>query len=219
MGLFHPLQAYMQDRDISVHCIPSMEGALQTYVQREYCLVILNLKRIGRSCAEMMNRLKMTKSTPILMITPALSPERRIELFQMGAHAYIEQPENADICIAQANALIQLNDKKSASDWKDELVFGHDLMINPRCHQVQSNGKFLELTRKEFDLLYFFAQYPYQVFSREQLYAQVWKDDYSLCGDDTVKVHIGMLRKKLKEIEGCLIQNVWGIGYKFIPPG
>ncbi len=76
----------------------------------------------------------------------------------------------------------------------------------------------MELTRREFDLLLFFAKRPGQVFSRDQIYDSVWGDFFELGGDETVKAHIKTLRKKLSAIGTGLIENVWGVGYRFVPP-
>ena len=73
----------------------------------------------------------------------------------------------------------------------------------------------IELTRKEFDLLYLMASHPGQVFTRNQLYSKVWDDDCTVNVDDSVKAHIKTLRKKL--LDADYIQNVWGVGYRFNP--
>lgn len=96
------------------------------------------------------------------------------------------------------------------------LIFGTYLTIDPCCRQVYLHGESLSLTRKEFDLLYYLASNPGQVFSKEQLYHHVWHDFSALEGEDTVKTHIKTLRKKLGPVGKSCIQNIWGIGYKFV---
>ena len=73
----------------------------------------------------------------------------------------------------------------------------------------------MELTRKEFDLLFCLARHPGQVLSREQLYNLVWTEDNAINVDDVIKTHIKTLRKKLSQADTEYIQNVWGVGYRF----
>lgn len=103
--------------------------------------------------------------------------------------------------------------KKSAP-----ITFGTGLAINPQCRQVLVAGGLVELTRKEFDLLYFLAKRPGQVFSRDQLYDNVWGESYGRASDGTVKAHIKTLRKKLPTLGHDVIVNVRGVGYCFVPP-
>lgn len=97
----------------------------------------------------------------------------------------------------------------------DALRF-EDLYINPKTRQVKSGGEEIELTAKEFDLLWFLAQHPRQVFSREQLLNDVW--DYTYVGDaSTVTVHVRRVREKIEAdpARPRYILTVWGVGYKF----
>ena len=73
----------------------------------------------------------------------------------------------------------------------------------------------MELTRKEFDLLHYLASYPEQVFSSNQLYRQIWNEEPFENGNDTVKVHIESLRKKISDIGQECIHTIWWVGYKF----
>ncbi len=109
-------------------------------------------------------------------------------------------------------------DAKKADNNVYPLVFGTELIINPMYRHVIINGELLELTRTEFDLLYYMAKYPNQIFSRQQLYRQVWHDDLGISGENTVRAHIGNLYKKLADVGKNYIQNSRGVGYKFVPP-
>lgn len=96
------------------------------------------------------------------------------------------------------------------------LVFGMDLMIDPERRTVTLKGQALNLTRKEFELLFCLASHAGQVLSREQLYSQVWNNENTYNVDETVKSHIKTLRKKLTPADQEYIKNVWGIGYRFV---
>ncbi len=100
-------------------------------------------------------------------------------------------------------------------DYSYTLAFGSDLIIEPEKRQVYLKGKKLNLTRKEYDMLFCLASNAGKILSREQLYAQIWDDDTSFNVDDLVKTHIKTLRKKLADADVQYIKNVWGVGYRF----
>lgn len=89
-------------------------------------------------------------------------------------------------------------------------------MINPTYRQVSLEGNWLNLTRKEFDLLYFLASSPGQVFTREQIYRNVWHGETDYHVDEAVKSSIKALRKKLNPASKEYIENVRGVGYRFV---
>ena len=154
---------------------------------------------------------------PILLLSDPISSDYKVALIQAGADVIIEKPLNEDLCAAQAKALIQLY-SKADNDQKNQISFGVELVIMPCFRQVFIDGNLLPLTRKEFDLLNYLVRYPRQVFSREQLYVRIWHDSFASSGDETVRVHIQNLRKKLASRGKNFIHNVWGVGYKFVPP-
>ena len=95
------------------------------------------------------------------------------------------------------------------------MTFGMELTIDPIHRQVVLKGKWLELTRKEFDVLYFLASHPGQVFTREQIYHNVWHNEADYNVDESVKSSIKALRKKLTQAPKEYIQKVRGVGYRF----
>ena len=107
---------------------------------------------------------------------------------------------------------------KIADKKENPLVFGTELIINSIYRHIIIDGEPLELTRTEFDLLFYMAKHPNQIFSRQQLYRQVWGDDLGINGENTVRSHIGNLYKKLANERKNYIQNTRGVGYKFVPP-
>lgn len=207
----------MKDHVTNVCYMTSAVEALACYMQKDYCLVILDVQLAKMNGMELLRTIRNTRYVPILVLSESLSAEEKVALYHAGADAYIEKPLNTDVCIAQANALIQLyveSDTKQRSH--GVIIFGTELVISPRYRQVMIDGKSLELTKKEFDLLHCFARSPGQVFSREQLYAHVWNDDSVMSVDETVKAHIKTLRKKLASVGKHYIHNKRGVGYKFI---
>lgn len=218
-SICYALQRYMQDDSTDIYGVSTVADALDSFMKFECCMVIMDFCLSETDSLEMLRTMRAIKNTPILVLTDHLKSEGKIALFYAGANAYMERPIDIKVCAAQATALIQLY-LDSESDHKEHfpLTFGNALIINPVYRQVIIDGSSVELTRTEFDLLLCLARHPGQVWSRSQLYHQVWKDDLGSTGDNIVRTHIGNLRKKLASAGKSYIQNSRGIGYKFVPP-
>ncbi len=214
--LFCLIREHMAPIGIKTDYTDQIPAALAQYVQQEYCLAIIDVHILDQIHLDLIVQMRQSKPTPILVLSLPLSPENKLILFQSGANALMEEPFSADVCVAQVYALIHLFQNTHSSCRKSAIVHGTELIINPHYRQVLIDGRPLTLTRKEFDLLQCFAGHPGQVFSYEQLYYRIWNEDITLGNDDTVKSHIKTLRKKLSSVGKSYIQNVWGIGYKFV---
>lgn len=184
-----------------------------------YCLLMVDLQLPGMDKSEMVRVFSVVKHFPILALTEPLSTNEKVALFHAGIDVFLEKPVDVSVCMAQTETLVELYLKTDEQMCKlAPISFGASMAIAPRYRRVFIDGKPLGLTRREFDLLYFLAQHPRQVFSRKQLYRQVWDDYYELGGDETVKTHIQTLRRKLSILDTNLIENEWGVGYRFMPP-
>lgn len=140
---------------------------------------------------KLLKAMRKTRTTPILILSSQSCHVERLKVLQAGAHAYIGHPYSLEECLAQAQALMQLYcDLKPQKEVCYTLAFGKNLIIDPLTRQVQLNGENLQFTRKEFDLLFCLASNPGQVFSREQLYEQVWDEHAAYNVDDVVKSQI-----------------------------
>lgn len=202
-----------------VDCAASLSEAMEYVIKKTYCLLIIDLQISSIGNTEIVRILRAAKHTPILALTEALTAQEKIDLLHMGVDVFLEKPVDIGVCAAQAAALIERC--FSSDEELKELIpvaFGTALVIAPQYRQVLLDGKPIELTRIEYNLLYFMSRHPNQVFSREQLYKYVWDDYYELGGDETVKSHIKALRRKLAGLRQEVIETVWGVGYRFIPP-
>lgn len=209
----------MQNDFTDICCMVSSAEALDSYIKQDYCLVILDTQLSDMDSMEMLRIMRRSKHTPILLLTNSVSSEGIVELLHAGADTYIEKPLSLEVCVAQANALIQLYiDADINHNQHKPIVHGSELIISPRYRQVIVDGKPLELTRKEFDLLHCFAKHPGQVLSREQLYDYIWNDEPAVAVDEAVKSLIKKLRKKLASVNKFYIQNTRGVGYRFVLP-
>lgn len=213
------LQVSLEHSAIEVDCADALSKALECAIKQPYCLLIVDLQMSHIGNAELVRIFRAAKHTPILALSENLDAQEKLDLFHTGVDVFLEKPINVNICAAQANKLIKLYLESDEVLVKSiPIAFGTSLVIAPQYRQVLAQGSLIELTRIEFDLLYFMAKHPGQVFSRRELYDYVWDDYYELGGDETVKSHIKALRKKFAGLGREIIETVWAVGYRFIPP-
>lgn len=218
-NLCGPIQKQLQNSMTDTSCVGSLSEVLRLTAKSEFCLVILDLQLSGVEIMEMVRNIRISQRAPILALTDPLESNQEIVLYHTGVNAIMKKPVRADVCAAQAESLICLCSQTDEGTMQQAtLAFGETLVISPRFWQVFVNGGLLKLTKKEFELLHFFARRPRQVFSREQLFDQIWDYNFELGGNDTVKVHVNTLRKKLMVLGYNAIENIRGVGYRFIPP-
>jgi DNA-binding response OmpR family regulator len=182
-------------------------------------LVILDLTLPGIDGLEVCRRLRAVSAVPILMLTARAEDVEKLEGFHAGADDYLTKPFNPRELVVRVQAIMRRLGALSvpAMVFDGDLRYG-DIAIHSNTRQVERNASLVELTTKEFDLLYFLASHPRQVFTREQLLQHVW--DYDNYGEDsTVTVHIRRLREKVEADPSRPrhLRTVWGIGYKFEP--
>ena len=157
--------------------------------------------------------------TPVLMLTARSSELDRVLGLELGADDYLSKPFSIRELIARVKAILRrvesLGDKDEQPKIDSPKRYG-ELEIDPTKHQVVLAGKSMDLTAREFELLWHFAQHPGQVFTRTQLLDNVWgygHDGY----EHTVNSHINRLRSKIEKNPSKpeYILTVWGVGYKF----
>jgi two-component system, OmpR family, response regulator ResD len=153
---------------------------------------------------------------PIVFLTARGEEIDRILGFEVGGDDYLVKPFSPRELVARVKAVLRRS--SSSQSIENPLSFG-SMYIDPRSRSLTLKGENIVLTAKEFDLLWFLARHPQQVFSRSQLLDNVW--GYEFYGDEsTVTVHVRRLREKIEAdpAKPMIIQTVWGIGYKFDMP-
>ncbi|MFZ4832343.1 response regulator transcription factor [Rouxiella sp. Mn2063] len=184
--------------------------------------LILDLMLPGIDGLEICRRARnMTRYTPIIIISARSSEVHRVLGLELGADDYLAKPFSMLELVARVKALFRRQEAMSRNMKMDagSLRFS-GLAIDPIAREVMLNQQPVELTPREFDLLYFFAKNPGKVFSRLTLLNQVW--GYQHEGyEHTVNTHINRLRIKIESnpAEPERILTVWGMGYKFMSSG
>lgn len=147
-------------------------------------------------------------ATPVIMLTARSEEYDQLQGFSYGADDYIPKPFSPSILLARMEAVL----KRTQAPIDCDLASG-SLKMNPVMRSCLCDGVALELTKREFDLLYFLMQHPAAIFTRAQLLDQVWGYDY-IGEQRTVDTHIKQLRMKLGTHADC-IKTVHRVGYKF----
>ncbi|HLE28355.1 MAG TPA: response regulator transcription factor [Anaerolineales bacterium] len=186
-------------------------------------LIVLDLMLPGVDGLSLTRQLRMLKPpgaeersrVPIIMLTAKGETSDRIRGLDSGADDYLAKPFSPQELVSRVKAVLRRTNENAATMAGQALEF-EGLRIDPTSHTVTLDGQTVPLTAKEFDLLWFFARHPRQVFTRTQLLDRVW--GYEFFGDpSTVTVHIRRLREKIERdpSQPRYILTVWGVGYKF----
>jgi two-component system response regulator VicR len=192
--------------------------ALELWHQHQPCFIILDLMMPGKTGWQVCDEIRAQQEVPIMMLTARGDEPDRLLGLTMGADDYITKPFSPRELVLRVKNIMrrsQTNLSAAKPAVSGSLVF-EEMTITPEQRRVSLNNKDIELTAKEFDVLYLLACHPNQVFSRNQLLNKVWDIDFE--GDTTtVTVHMRRLREKIEAnpSDPRFIKTVWGIGYKF----
>ena len=184
-------------------------------------LVVLDLMLPGVDGMEITRRLRAVGDTPIIMLTARREETDRILGLEMGADDYVVKPFSPQELVSRVRAVLRRTAQPARRDEAREsersLRFA-DLIVDPGTRLATVHGEEIILTAKEFDLLWFLAGHPRQVFNRDQLLDNVWGETQYI-DPSTVTVHVRRLREKLEADPSTPrhILTVWGVGYKFEP--
>ncbi|RRR66473.1 MAG: DNA-binding response regulator [Candidatus Viridilinea halotolerans] len=181
-------------------------------------LVILDVMLPGIDGVEVCRRLHQETSVFVLMLTARTDEVDKLIGLSVGADDYLTKPFSPRELVARVKAILRRSrTQMEKMVERPPLQFG-TLRIDPERREVKRRGALIELTPREFDLLYALASYPGRVFTREELLQRVWGSDFAGI-DRVVDVHVGTLRRKLEEggqTDAPLVQTVRGVGYKFV---
>ncbi|MBS4218851.1 response regulator transcription factor [Bacillus sp. FJAT-49711] len=190
--------------------------ALQTMQTRNIDLAVLDIMMPKMDGYEVIREVREEYALPVIFLSAKQSDLDKITGLVMGADDYMSKPFNPMELVARVNAQLRRSKLLSQTNGKIHEVEVGGLNINLDERTVKLYGEPIELTPKEFDILYLLASYPKKVYSVENIFQNVWGEEYYE-GSNTVMVHIRALRKKLKEDEhkNKFIKTVWGVGYTF----
>ena len=214
LDLANIIKDYLEKELYEVEICTEGDEAIEIFDKFKPSLVILDLMLPGMNGYEICQNIRIKSTIPILILSAKIDEFDKVKGLDLGADDYITKPFRPRELLARVNALLRRSQVFNKENL--EIIDIENIRIYTKEYKVEKNGRDLDLSRNEFELLVFLSKNPRQVFSREQLYERIWGfDSY---GDlNTVTVTINRLRQKIEDNpkNPKYILTVWGVGYKF----
>ena len=208
---------YLELSDFEVAIAGDGVEGLGMALEDDYDLVILDLMLPGMDGFEICKRIREEKNTPILMVSAKRDDIDKIRGLSLGADDYITKPFSPSELVARVKAHIARYERIiSTAIPKNDIVEMHGIKIDKTARRVYVNEEERVFTTKEYELLLFLASNPNRVFSKDELFREIW--DMDSIGDiATVTVHINKIRDKIETntSKPQIIETIWGVGYRF----
>ncbi|MEM8531015.1 MAG: response regulator transcription factor [Chloroflexota bacterium] len=208
---------YLRAEGCIVHIAHDGHAALEQARALHPDLIVLDVMLPGIDGLEVCRLIQQEMDVYVLMLTARAEEIDKIVGLSVGADDYVTKPFSPRELVMRVKAILRRSRKSTGqNNDRSSLQFG-TLSIDPETREVHHHHALVELTPREFDLLYTLAEQPGRVFSRDQLLERIWGRDF-VGIDRVVDVHIGLLRRKLEEdtANPTLILTVRGVGYKFV---
>ncbi|MBM7708909.1 response regulator transcription factor [Enterococcus lemanii] len=199
----------------AVKAYDGKEVLLKVRTTPDIGLLILDIMMPELDGMQVVKTLRKESQIPIIMLTAKTTDMDKIKGLVAGADDYVTKPFNPLEVMARVKSLLRRTQMSHASQQPDVLEVS-SLIINRDSHEVKTiEGVDIQLTALEFGILYLLASHPNRVFSADEIFERVWKQE-SVVSAKTVMVHVSHLRDKIEEATGGekVIQTVWGVGYK-----
>ncbi|MBO5488962.1 MAG: response regulator transcription factor [Eubacterium sp.] len=185
------------------------EEAIDVFMEnKDIALVLLDVMMPKMDGWETCKEIRQYSKVPIIMLTARGEENDELRGFQLGVDEYISKPFSPKILVARVQAIL----RRSNSASEDQIEYG-GILLNRSAHEVLIDGKRIDLSFKEFELLNYFMENKDIALSRERILNHVW--DYDYFGDArTIDTHVKKLRNKMGD-KGAYIKTIWGMGSKF----
>lgn len=178
------------------------------FADKDIAMILLDVMMPKMDGWEVCREIRNYSKVPIIMLTAKSDEKDELMGFQLGVDEYISKPFSPKILAARVEALF----RRSGLNNSEETIEAGGISINKAAHQVFIDGKSIDLSYKEFELLSYFVENKGIALSREKILNSVWNYDYF--GDArTIDTHVKKLRSKMGE-KGEMIKTIWGMGYK-----
>ncbi|MBS5431015.1 MAG: response regulator transcription factor [Lachnospiraceae bacterium] len=179
------------------------------YEEKEVALVILDVMMPKMDGWQTLREIRQTSQVPVIMLTARSEERDELQGFKLGVDEYISKPFSPKILVARVEAVL----RRSHAVGVGEVLEAGGITVDKAAHQVKIDGKEIDLSFKEFELMAYFVENQGIALSREKILNNVWNYDYF--GDArTIDTHVKKLRSKMGE-KGNYIKTIWGMGYKF----
>ena len=208
---------YLELSGFEVEVETQGDVGLSRALKEEFDLIILDLMLPGVDGFEICRKIRETKNTPIIIVSAKKDDIDKIRGLGMGADDYMTKPFSPSEMVARVKAHLARYERLVSSGMpNNDIIEIRGIKIDKTARRVWVNGEETNFTSKEFDLLAFLAQNPNHVYTKEELFREIW--DMESIGDiATVTVHIKKIREKIEydTSKPQYIETIWGVGYRF----
>ncbi len=208
---------YLELSGFEVEVETQGDVGLSRALKEEFDLIILDLMLPGVDGFEICHKIRETKNTPIIIVSAKKDDIDKIRGLGMGADDYMTKPFSPSEMVARVKAHLARYERLVSSGMpNNDIIDIRGIKIDTTARRVWVNGEETNFTSKEFDLLAFLAQNPNHVYTKEELFREIW--DMESIGDiATVTVHIKKIREKIEydTSKPQYIETIWGVGYRF----
>ncbi len=206
---------YLQFNGYSATVVQDGAEGLQMAVTGRFDLIIVDLMLPHKDGFEITKAIREKLEIPVIIVSAKNEDIDKIRGLGLGADDYLTKPFSPAELVARIKSHIARYERLQGKGSGTEIIHHQGIEINPVAHKVFVQGKEVQMTTTEFELLLFFAQNPNMVFTKEHLLNRIWGFEYS--GDTaTVSVHIQKIRKKIERdpANPVVIETIWGTGYR-----
>ena len=213
------VEVYLQNENYTVYKYYSSRDALECIQNTELDLAILDIMLPEISGFTLLRKIREQYTYPVIMLTAKEEQADKINGLTLGADDYMTKPFLPLELVARVKAQLRrykkYNPANTEKEEPEEIVHA-GLLLNIRTHECFLNEKPLILTPTEFSILRILLEHKGEVVSSEDLFHQIWKDEYYIKNNNTITVHIRHLREKMNDTaeHPNYIRTVWGVGYK-----
>lgn len=215
LSICEEIKSNLQNEFINIYYTQFIDDAMEEMKKKFYTLIILNSCLSKEEEIVIIEQIRKKYSMPILVLSETTRTADKVAVLKSGADDFLNKPYDLDECLARARALMrrytQLNDIFTQGY---ALISHGDLLLDTARRQVSIGNQKISLTRKEYDLLFYFIKNRNRVLTFEQIYSAVWHEEY-LMNNSTIFYHVGNLRKKLR---ANWIETRYGVGYNIQNP-
>jgi two component system response regulator len=208
---------YLELSDFDVTIEHDGEEGLKQALSGDYGLIILDLMLPGMDGFEVCKHIREKKDVPVIMVSAKKDDIDKIRGLGLGADDYLTKPFSPSELVARVKAHLSRYSRLVGNNAKkNDIIEIRELKIDKTARRVFIDGVEKPFTTKEFDLLTFLAENPNHVFSKEELFRQIWNME-SVGDIATVTVHIKKIREKIEydTSNPQYIETIWGVGYRF----
>ncbi len=207
---------YLQLNGYQAEIIRDGSEGLQKAVSGRFDIIVVDLMLPGKDGYQIIRAIRKKMEIPVIVVSAKSEDIDKIRGLDLGADDYLTKPFSPAEFMARIKSHLERYRRLKGNSDSHETILSRGLEINTASHQVFVNGREVQLTTKEYEILQFMASQPNIVFSKDRLMAAIWGDDYY--GDTaTIAVRIQKIRKKIESdpANPTYIETLWGTGYRF----